>query len=174
METIAASLSASLSTLTASADSFSNNINGLNEQIQLLMNSTSSLAGITQESSKSVSTVVKQLNQVVNESATIMGSLQTATEPLPQAISNLLEENYERQEEYASLLLEIRGFNESTNVQAKQLMETWTNHNARFEAIGAGLTTAFEALSEQIQQYVQSTQTITNDIDSRLSTALHT
>jgi len=36
----------------------------------------------------------------------------------------------------------------------------------------SGLTTAFGALSEQIQQYVLSTQTITNDIDSKLGSAV--
>lgn len=172
VDTIATSLSAPLSNLTTSASSFSNDINSLNERMQLLMNSTSSLAGITQESSNSVSSAIQQLNQVVSQSATIMESLQTATEPLPEAISTLIEENGERQEEYASLLTEIKGFNENTNIQAQQLMQTWEGHKTRFEEIDSGLTTAFGALSEQIQQYVQSTQTITNDIDSKLGAAL--
>lgn len=172
VDTIAGSLSAPLSNLTTSASSFSNDINSLNDRMQLLMNSTSSLAGITQESSNSVSNAIQQLNQVVSQSSTIMDSLQTATAPLPEAISTLIQENGERQEEYASLLVEIRGFNENTNTQAQQLMRTWEGHKTRFEEIDSGLTTAFGALSEQIQQYVQSTQTITNDIDSKLGTAV--
>ena len=140
--------------------------------MQLLTNSTSSLAGITQESSNAVSTAVQQLNQVISQSSTIMDSLQAATEPLPEAISTLIVENGERQEEYASLLAEIRGFNDNTNTQAQQLMQTWEAHKARFEEIDSGLTTAFGALSEQIQQYVLSTQTITNDIDSKLGSAV--
>ncbi len=172
VDTIATSLSAPLANLTTSASSFSNDINTLNDRMQLLMNSTSSLAGITQESSNSVSAAIQQLNQVVNQSATIMESLQTATEPLPEAISTLIQENGERQEEYASLLAEIRGFNENTNAQAQQLIQTWEGHRTRFEEIDSGLTTAFGALSEQIRQYVQSTQTITNDIDSKLGSAV--
>lgn len=172
VDTIAGSLSAPLSNLTNSASSFSNDINSLNDRMQLLMNSTSSLAGITQESSNSVSNAIQQLNQVVSQSSTIMESLQTATAPLPEAISTLIQENGERQEEYASLLVEIRGFNENTNTQAQQLLQTWEGHKTRFAEIDSGLTTAFGALSEQIQQYVQSTQTITNDIDSKLGAAV--
>ena len=172
VDSIAGSLSAPLSNLTTSASSFSNDIDRLNDRMQLLTNSTSSLAGITQESSNAVSTAVQQLNQVISQSSTIMDSLQAATEPLPEAISTLIVENGERQEEYASLLAEIRGFNDNTNTQAQQLMQTWEAHKARFEEIDSGLTTAFGALSEQIQQYVLSTQTITNDIDSKLGSAV--
>jgi hypothetical protein len=172
VDSIAGSLSAPLSNLTTSASSFSNDIDRLNDRMQLLTNSTSSLAGITQESSNSVSNAIQQLNQVVSQSSTIMESLQTATAPLPEAISTLIQENGERQEEYASLLVEIRGFNENTNTQAQQLLQTWEGHKTRFVEIDSGLTTAFGALSEQIQQYVQSTQTITNDIDSKLGAAV--
>ena len=123
--------------------------------MQLLMNSTLT-RGVTQESSNSVSSAIQQPNQIVSDSATIMESLQTATEPLPEAISTLIEENSERQEEYASLLTEIKGFNENTNIQAQQLMQTWEDHKTRFQEIDSGLTGLW-ALSEQIQQYVQST-----------------
>ena len=64
VDTIATSLSAPLANLLTSASSFSNDINSLNDRMQLLMNSTSSLALITQESSNSVSTAIQQLNEV--------------------------------------------------------------------------------------------------------------
>ena len=51
-------------------------------------------------------------------------------------------------------------------------MKTWEDHKTRFEEIDSGLTDAFRELSNQIQQYVESTQTVTNDIDRHLGSAL--
>lgn len=174
IDTISSSLTAPLSSLTTSASSFSNDIDKLADRMQLLSNSTSSLAGITQESSNSMSAGIKQLEDVVNQSSTIMEALQSATAPLPDTIESLTAENRARQEEYTSLIEEIRTFNEATSSQAQQLLQTWDSHKTRFEQIDQGLAQAFVALSDQIEQYVQSTQSITSDIDRNLGSGVAT
>ena len=171
---IADSLSTPISSLTTSASSFSNDISSLADRMQLLINTTSSLAGVTQDSSNSMSAAVAQLNDVVDQSAVIMQALQSATEPLPETINSLIQENGSRQQEYSLLLEEIRGFNETTSTQAVQLMQAWENHKTRFEQIDGGLSQAFSDLSGQIQQYVQLTQTITDQIDNSLNSAVGT
>ena len=77
-----------------------------------------------------------------------------------------MKENEARQQEYLTLLAEIRGFNETTSAQASQLMQTWDDHKSRFEQIDDGLIQAFSSLTDQVTQYVQATSKITNDLDN--------
>ena len=121
-----------------------------------------------------MSSGIQQLKDVVDQSSTIMGALQSATEPLPETIESLTLESRARQEEYTSLIGEIRAFNEATSSQAQQLVQTWDSHKTRFEQIDQGLAQAFVALSDQIEQYVQSTQSITSDIDKNLGNGVAT
>ena len=171
-DNISGSLSIPISKLVASASSFSSDINTLTDRMQLLTNSTGSLAGVTQDSSDSMSDAIRHLSEVVTQSKTIMEQLNAATEPLPGSIELLIQENGGRQQEYASLLTEIRGFNETTSSQATQLKKIWEDHRTRFTQIDDGLSQAFLSLNDQIQQYVQLTQSVTNKIDIDLSSAV--
>lgn len=171
-DNISGSLSVPISKLVASASSFSSDINTLTDRMQLLTNSTGSLAGVTQDSSDSMSDAIRHLSEVVIQSKTIMEQLNAATEPLPGSIELLIQENGGRQQEYASLLTEIRGFNETTSSQATQLKKIWEDHRTRFTQIDDGLSQAFLSLNDQIQQYVQLTQSVTNKIDIDLSSAV--
>jgi len=174
VDNIADSLSTPLSILTASASSFSNDLSSLRDRMQLLTNSTASLAGVTQESGDAMSGAIQELKDVVNKSELIMSTLQEATQPLPEAIRSLMKENEARHQEYVSLLTEIRGFNEATSAQAQELKSSWEAHKTRFKQIDEGLIQAFDGVRGQLEQFVQSTQTTTNDIDKHLTNAVGT
>jgi methyl-accepting chemotaxis protein len=127
---------------------------------------------VTQDSGNSVSALMQQLNEVVSQSGTIMEGLRSATEPLPETINSLMQENEARQKEYLSLLGEIRGFNEKTSAQASQLMETWDDHKARFEQIDAGLSGAFSALTDQVEKNVLAASQVSKKMGDTFNQAV--